>query len=113
MSTGKLIKDYRPLMEYLRLLSPESRNQVLPSSKDFDLIRHLVLKKPKKATKIIDELANIKSTLINGEIAVKAVEKAWNLRLDEETAIKEVSRELAGWILEISEGLGLIELDPK
>ncbi len=113
MSTGKLVKDYRPLMEYLSLSAPEHRNRVLPSNKDFDVIKSWVLEKPKKVSELIRELTNVKKVLIDGELAVRAVEKAWGLRMSEDLAIKEISEELAGWVLEVSEELGLIKLSSK
>ena len=113
MSTGKIVKDYRPLLEYLNLLPPSHRDKVLPSNKDFKIVEAIASKGRRNVSDIIQELVKVKKEVISNEIALEAVIKAWGVRMDEELAIKEISEELAGWILEISEELGLIKLSSK
>ena len=108
-----MIKDYRPLLKYLDLLTPSQRNEVLPSNKDFEVVSAMALTGVRKLTQIMQELARLRIKAIDEELAVEAIRRAWGVELDGEMAVKEISKEIAGWVLEICEGLGLIKLGIK
>jgi hypothetical protein len=111
LSTSKIIEDYNPLIEYLSLLNEVERKHIMPSSRDLELIRELSSRLGKiDLQELMEELMKIKEPLLKEDIAIRAVEKAWGIRLNRELAIKEISKELAGWMLEIAERLNIIKI---
>ncbi len=113
LSTSKIVGDYKPLIEYLSLLDKEERERVIPSSKDFELIEGLGRELSKgNLQEFMEKLMNVKEPLIKEDIAMRAVEKAWKIRVDKEVAVREISKELAGWALEIAERLNIVKIKP-
>jgi len=113
MSSGKLVRDYRPLLKYLDLLPPRDREKTLPSEDDFKFVESQIIKEPRKLDELIRELSGRKASIVNKKLAVEAVMKAWGMNVDEGLAVREISGELAGWILEICDALGIVRINLK
>ncbi len=113
MASGKVIRDYGPLMEYLRLLSQEEREVFLPSSRDIDRLINKVRGGNTDLNELLEDLTSTLIERVNHAKACEAIKRAWHVEYDVEWASKEIARELAGWIIELAEGLGSIRLRHK
>lgn len=113
MATGKVISDYTPLMEYLRLLSQEEREVFLPTSKDIDALINKVKAGNMNLNELLEELAVSLIERVIPSKAHEAVKRAWHVEYDPDRASKEIARELAGWIIELADVLGAIRLKHK
>jgi len=109
LASGKIVKDYAPLMTYLKLLSEEERSQLMPTS---DYLKGIVLRvgRGRVLGEILNELAKELRPRIKAELAVKALKEAWGVDVSMEYAVDEIAREMAGWILEMCETLGYIRI---
>ncbi len=111
LASGRVVKDYRPLMRFLKELPSNIRNEVLPTSDDLEFVKSLA----KSSTNLAGLLNSVKER-VRSRVAKHAgmvrriVREAWGVDLSEELAVEEVSKELAGWVIEISETLGYIRI---
>ncbi len=109
LASGKL-SSYRILTTYLNILDKKERDRVLPKTKDLEYVRMLIDEGIRRLDEIIKELSENLKGRINGYYAKKAVKDVLGLDVDEIEAKNYVARELASWILEISENLNIIKL---
>jgi len=113
MSSGKLVKNYTVLEKYFDLLEKMGidKSLYLPSSSDMDFVVRLVSSGRKKLLDVLEELIARIVARVHREAAKEAVREALGSDIDEEIAVDIVARDIAGWILEIAENMGLIKID--
>jgi len=109
LASGKL-SSYRILTAYLNILDKKERDKALPKTKDLEYVRMLIDEGIRRLDEIIRELSENLKGRINGYYAKKAVKDVLGLDVDETEAKDYVAKELASWILEISENLNIIKL---
>ena len=110
MASGKIVENYEPLIKYIELCDNKLKNNVLPTTHDIELVRSLVSRGYRSLDDIISELVNFLSNRFEGNIAIRAVREALNIDLEEQEAVKYLSKILAGWIIEMAENLGIIRI---
>ncbi len=111
MATGKIIKDYAPLMRFLKLIPCNARQDILPQSEDLLRLKRLV-KGGTDVNELLKALARTFSRRLApyGKEASEVLKNVWGIDASEEYAVEELSRELAGWVIEIGEGLGYLSI---
>jgi len=109
LASGKIVKDYRPLMTYLKLLGDREREALMPTG---EYLKEIVSRVGKGRTlgEVLNELAKELRWKINAELALKALREAWGMNVSPEYAVDEIAREMAGWVLEICESLGYLKI---
>ncbi len=109
LASGKVVKDYAPLMTYLKLLGNAEREALMPTS---EYLKEIVSRIGKGGVlgDVLNELAKELRWRINAELAVKALKEAWGVNVSPEYAVDEIAREMAGWLLEMCESLGYIRI---
>ncbi len=109
LASGKIVKDYAPLLTYLKLLKDEEREALMPTS---EYLKEVVdrVGKGKILGEVLSELAKELRWKIDAELAAKALREAWGVNASPEYAVDEIAREMAGWILEICEALGYLKI---
>ena len=116
LASGKIIKDYRILFEYCKIYKKEKgakAEEVLLDRKDFDYLKKLVQEGIIKAGELLNRLSVYYEEKIDPEIAVKAYAVTYGIeysKVDKDLAVHELSRTLAGWLIEASEKLGILEI---
>ncbi|MEM0372191.1 MAG: hypothetical protein QXY23_06435, partial [Ignisphaera sp.] len=78
---------------------------------DMDFVVRLVSSGRKKLSDVLEELIARIVARVHREAAKEAVREALGSDIDEEIAVDIVARDIAGWILEIAENMGLIKID--
>jgi len=109
LASGKVVKDYAPLIRYLNLLKDSERKALMPTTEYLNEIVKRV-GKGKVLGELLEELAKELKPKINTELAVRALKEAWGVEVSPEYAVDEIAREMAGWILEICEALGYLKI---
>mgnify|MGYP000356630724 CR=1 FL=1 len=109
LASGKL-SSYRILIAYLNILNKEERDKVLPRAKDLEYVRMLIDEGINRLDEIIKELSENLKDRINGYYAKKVIKDVLGLDVNESEAKRFVAKELASWILEISENLNIIKI---
>ena len=108
MATGKIIRDYRPLLIYLAIIPDDERDRVLPSAELLERVNGMVKEGWKSLEELLETLEREYRPLINKEAAEEAIKEAWGGCACDPA--EEIAKELSGWVLEMAEGLGLIKL---
>jgi len=111
MATGKVVRDYAPLMKFLESIPEDVRREILPKSEDLLKLKELV-REGADARELINSMSKVFSTRLTpyGRQAREALKRAWGIDVSEEYAVEELSRELAGWVIEMGEGLGYLSI---
>ena len=109
LASGKIVKDYAPLMTYLKLLEKSEREALMPTS---EYLKEIVdrVGKGKILGEMLSELAKELRPKIDVELAVKALKEAWGVNASPDYAVDEIAREMAGWLLEMCEALGYLKI---
>ncbi|MCD6429023.1 MAG: hypothetical protein J7L12_05385 [Desulfurococcales archaeon] len=110
LATGKVVPDYRPLIRYLELANSEQRDRVLPKSSDIELVRTLLERGYETLEEVLNEIIQIVKERFDPDLSCRAIKEVLNIELEEDEAVRYLSKLLAGWIIEIAEQLGAIRL---
>ncbi len=109
LASGKL-SSYKVLLSYLNLLDDKEKSRFLPRSSDLEYIKKLIEEGFNRLDEIINELVKYLKERVNPDLACEAVKKALGIQLGTEEAITYVAKELASWIIEISESLNVVRI---
>ncbi|RLG75649.1 MAG: hypothetical protein DRO12_05260 [Thermoprotei archaeon] len=115
MASGKVVSNYDLLLRYVEILERRGRRELiqktLPNSSDIIYLKDIVVK---GTVKTLDEaIAKMKNRFrerIDVDTAVEAYRSLYNTSISEEEAVDQISRILAGYVIEIAEQLGEIKL---
>ncbi len=116
LASGKIIENYSLLFEYCRIHEKEKgvrAEDILLNRRDFDYIRKLVQEGVRNVGELLSRLAYYYKSKIDSNIAVKAYANTYNIDVNEvskDIAVNELARILAGWLIEASENLGILEI---
>ncbi|OYT51766.1 MAG: hypothetical protein B6U73_01200 [Desulfurococcales archaeon ex4484_204] len=110
LASGKIIRDYRALIKYLEMASKDLKEMALPSSTDLEYVRVLVTRRPLRLYELMEDLKNIVKERLDPDISRRAVAEVLNIDVSAEEAVEMIAKELAGWILEVAERLGILKL---
>ncbi|MCD6341143.1 MAG: hypothetical protein J7L51_04265 [Desulfurococcales archaeon] len=110
LATGKIVPDYRPLIRYLELANAEQRDKVLPKSSDIELVRTLLERGYETLEEVLNEIVQVVRGRFDPNLSCRAVKEVLNVELEEDEAVKYLSKLLAGWIIEMAEQLGAVRL---
>jgi len=113
MATGKIIKDYRPLIKYLELADRELRSRTIPNSSDIEVIKELLARGTSNLSDLINELTKYIRNRVDPELARKAVREVLGTDVDSRTAEYMISRIIAGWVIEMAEQFGIVKLKSR
>ncbi len=110
--SGKIVKDYRLLNRYFELLDSRNidKSNLMPTSSDIETIVSIAMKGSANLLQIINTLVNRLKPKIYGDIAREAFRDVYGIDVDESTAIDRIAMDMAGWVIEIAEALGLIRI---
>lgn len=112
LSSGKIVSDYRPLLEYWKLAKahkPSLADKIIVDRKDLELIKSLSLQK-RKVTEILEVLRGKILDRIDGNLAKKAIKNVYNLDISEENAKMVIAKILAGWYIEVADNLNVVKI---
>ena len=110
LATGKIVQDYRPLIKYLELISEDERTKVLPRSSDIEMVRALVEQGYVTLEEILGQVIQVVKDRFDPALSCRVIEEVLGLELEENEAVNYLAKLLAGWIIEIAERLGVINL---
>ncbi len=110
LATGKIVPDYRPLIRYLELANAEQRDRVLPKSSDIELVRTLLERGYETLEEVLNEIIQVVKERFDPDLSCRAIKEVLNIELEEEEAVRYLSKLLAGWIIEMAEQLGAVRL---
>ncbi len=110
--SGKIVRDYRLLNRYFELLDNRNidKSNMMPTSSDIEIVVNMAMEGSTNLLQMINMLVSRLKPKINGDIAREAFREVYGLEVDESTAIDRVAMDMAGWVIEIAEALGLVKV---
>jgi len=106
----KVFSDYSLLEKYFEVC--EEVSESIPTPADIEYVKHIVSRGSVSLEYILNELKERLSSRVNVSCSLRAAKEVLGVDLPESHAVALVSVQLAGWILEIAEALGIIKLRP-
>jgi len=110
--SGKIVKDYRLLNRYFELLDKRNidKSNLMPTSSDIETVVSMAREGSTNLLQMINMLADRIKPKIYGDIAKEAFRDVYGIEVDESIAIDRIAMDMAGWVIEITEALGLIRI---
>jgi hypothetical protein len=107
----KVFSDYSLLEKYFEVCG-EGASESIPRPTDIEYVKYLVSKGSTSLDHILNELKERLLERVNANCSLRAAKEVLGVNLPESHSVALVSVQLAGWILEIAEALGVIKLRP-
>jgi hypothetical protein len=107
----KVFSDYSLLEKYFELCG-EKASESFPRPTDIEYVKYLVSRGSTSLDYILNELKERLAERVNADCSLRAAKEVLGVDLPENHAVALISVQLAGWILEIAEALGVIKLRP-
>jgi len=106
----KVFSDYSLLEKYFEVC--EEASESIPTPADVEYVKYVVSRGSVSLEHILNELKGRLSSRVNVSCSLRAAREVLGVDLPESHAVALVSLQLAGWVLEIAEALGIIKLRP-
>ncbi len=107
----RVFKDYSLLERYFEVCGEEASTSI-PTPADVEYVKYLVSRGSTSLEYVLNELKKKLLDRVNVSCSLRAAREVLGIDLPESHAVALVSVQLAGWILEIAEALGIIKLKP-
>ena len=111
LASGKIVKDYRPLVSYYKLLKL-SGNRSFIENRYFDLVTELLEKEKNymNIDNLIKKLENEIEKDVDEKLAAKAFKECCMTEIGPQYARKMLARLIAGYVIEMLDSLGKINI---
>jgi len=115
-STGKVVSDYSPLFKYWELalkLKPEEAEKIIPRMEDVKSVEEHVGGRKMTVEELKRHLVREVISRVDPSIAQQALGSVYGVEFSEEEARMKIADIVAGWIIEVAEFFGIVDLKTR